>query len=94
MLRRDLHRCRAVRLAIKCIEHLESYGPGAHEKVQADALSAAVIGIRGSGVEFTPAKKLEEEDTNWQDRCQKSAPWMAHKKIVDTLGGRPAYPQR
>jgi 6-phosphofructokinase 1 len=89
-----LDRCRAVRLAIKCIERLEAYGHCAHNKVKADPVSASVIGIQGSGVVFTPVQTLEEEDTNWKDRCSKSIPWMAHKEVVDSLGGRPTYPRR
>ena len=89
-----LDRCRAVRLAIKCIEHLESYGHCAHNKVKVDPVSAAVIGIQGSGVVFTPVQTLEATDTNWKDRCSKSVPWMAYKRVVDVLGGRPEYPPR
>lgn len=86
-----MDRCRAVRLAIKCIEHLETFGKGAHNRVKKDPTSTAVIGIKGASVVFTPMKTLEEEDTDWPNRRPISAYWTGMKQVVDVLGGRPKY---
>jgi len=86
-----MDRCRAVRLAIKCIQHLEHYGRNVHNKVKTDPMSATVIGIKGASVVFTPIKKLEEEETDWPNRRPKAAFWLGMKEIVDILGGRPRY---
>lgn len=90
-----MDRCRAVRLAIKCIQHLEKYGPQpqkAPEKITQDPLSASVIGIQGADVVFSPMESLEEEGTDWKNRRPRQANWLSNKDIVDILGGRPAYP--
>ncbi|KAK3330572.1 phosphofructokinase-domain-containing protein [Apodospora peruviana] len=86
-----MDRCRAVRLAIKCIQHLEHFGRNVHNKVKMDPMSATVIGIKGASVVFTPIKKLEEEETDWPNRRPKAAFWLGMKEIVDVLGGRPRY---
>ena len=86
-----MDRCRAVRLAIKCIQHLETYGKGAQDKVRADPLSASVIGIKGAGVVFSPMKTLEERETDWPNRRPLEAYWTDMKEVVDILGGRPGY---
>ena len=88
-----MDRCRAVRLAIKCIQHLESFGCNAHNHVKKDPYSAAVIGIQGSEVVFTPMKELEEQGTDWPNRRPKAAHWLGMHEVVDILGGRPAYPK-
>jgi 6-phosphofructokinase 1 len=88
-----MDRCRAVRLAIKCIQHLEDYGRGAHNRVKKDDGSATVIGIQGSEVVFTPVKALEEQATDWPNRRPKMAHWIGMREVVDILGGRPEYPK-
>ncbi|RDA95303.1 hypothetical protein CP533_3515 [Ophiocordyceps camponoti-saundersi (nom. inval.)] len=88
-----MDRCRAVRLAIKCIQHLEDFGRNAHNRVKKDPNSTTVIGIQGTEVVFTPMKKLEEEATDWPNRRPKHAYWMHMKEVVDILGGRPQYPR-
>lgn len=58
-------------------------------------MSAAVIGIKGASVVMTPIEKLEAaEETDWANRRPKDAHWTNMSKIVDILGGRPAYPLR
>ncbi|OAQ57729.1 6-phosphofructokinase [Purpureocillium lilacinum] len=84
-----MDRCHAVRLAIKCIEHLESFGRGAHNRAKKDPSSAAVIGIQGSEVVFTPIKILEEQNTDWQNRRPNAAHWLGSYEIGNILGGRP-----
>ncbi|KAL2130225.1 hypothetical protein VTI74DRAFT_6722 [Chaetomium olivicolor] len=86
-----MDRCRAVRLAIRCIQHLEQFGCNVHNKVKNDPMSATVIGIKGASVVFTPVTKVEEEETDWPNRRPKVAFWLGMKEIVDVLGGRPKY---
>ncbi|PHH79265.1 hypothetical protein CDD80_5260 [Ophiocordyceps camponoti-rufipedis] len=88
-----MDRCRAVRLAIKCIQHLEDFGRNAHNRVKKDPNSTTVIGIQGTEVVFTPMKKLEEESTDWPNRRPKFAYWLHMREVVDILGGRPDYPR-
>ncbi|KYK57944.1 6-phosphofructokinase [Drechmeria coniospora] len=88
-----MDRCRAVRLAIKCIQHLEDFGRNAHNRVKKDPNSTTVIGIQGSEVVFTPIKVLEEEGTDWPNRRPKVAHWLSLRSVVDVLGGRPDYPK-
>lgn len=88
-----MDRCRSVRLAIKCIQHLENFGCNAHNKVKNDPDSASVIGIQGSEVVFTPMKDLEEKGTDWPNRRPKAAHWLDMRDVVDILGGRPEYPR-
>lgn len=88
-----MDRCRSVRLAIKCIQHLESFGCDAHNHVKKEPNSAAVIGIQGSEVVFTPMKELEEKGTDWPNRRPKMAHWLDMRDVVDILGGRPDYPR-
>ncbi|KAH8661935.1 6-phosphofructokinase-like protein [Xylariales sp. PMI_506] len=89
-------RDRAVRLAIRCMQHLEKFGPvAAHSPatVKADPLSACVIGIQGAAVVFTGLEKLEAQDTDWKNRRPMAAHWRDLKEVVDILGGRPPYPK-
>ncbi|KAI5467788.1 6-phosphofructokinase [Mariannaea sp. PMI_226] len=88
-----MDRCRAVRLAIKCVQHLEKFGCNAHNHVKYDPMSTVVIGIQGSEVVFTPMKLLEENDTDWPNRRPKTAHWMDLSEVVNMLGGRPDYPK-
>ncbi|GAP84481.2 putative 6-phosphofructokinase [Rosellinia necatrix] len=91
-----MDRCRAVRLAIKCIQHLEKFGPRGYERpeeIAKDAFSASVIGIQGAAVVFSSMQELEEKETDWKNRRPISAHWMSMKSIVDILGGRPDYPE-
>ncbi|KAI1662890.1 6-phosphofructokinase [Daldinia decipiens] len=90
-----MDRCRAVRLAIKCIQHLEKYGPKPQknpEKIIQDPLSASVIGIKGAHVTFSPMDQVEENETDWKNRRPTAAHWLDNKEVVDILGGRPPYP--
>ncbi|KAH6630427.1 phosphofructokinase-domain-containing protein [Chaetomium sp. MPI-SDFR-AT-0129] len=86
-----MDRCRAVRLAIRCIQHLEQYGRNGHDRIKKDPLSASVIGIKGASVVFTPVETVEEEETDWPNRRPKAAFWVGMKEIGDILGGRPQH---
>ncbi|KAI4870286.1 6-phosphofructokinase [Hypoxylon rubiginosum] len=90
-----MDRCRAVRLAIKCIQHLETYGPTSWkhpDNITKDPLSASVIGIKGADVTFTPMAELEGNETDWKNRRPTATHWLHNKEVVDILGGRPNYP--
>jgi 6-phosphofructokinase 1 len=86
-----MDRTRAVRLAIKCIEHLETYEDRSDKHILEDPISCSVIGIKGASVVFSPMKKVEEEETDWSNRRPKDEFWMGLKDIVDVLSGRPKY---
>ncbi|KAI1328726.1 6-phosphofructokinase [Xylariaceae sp. FL0255] len=90
-----MDRCRAVRLALKCIQHLESFGPRCFEtpdKVINNPLGSSVIGIKGSEVIFSSMQDLEENETDWKNRRPTNTHWLTMKSVVDILDGRPAYP--
>ncbi|KAI0154100.1 6-phosphofructokinase [Xylariaceae sp. FL1272] len=90
-----MDRCRAVRLAIKCIQHLEGFGPRCYEdtdKTIKEPLSSSVIGIRGSEVIISAMKTIEDKETDWKNRRPIDAHWMELKEVVDILGGRPPHP--
>ena len=84
-----MDRVRACRLAVKCIQKLESYWETPADNIMKDPSSLVVIGIRGASVVFGSMVDLEKEDTNWKDRRPMSESWLAYKKIVDDLSGRP-----
>lgn len=90
-----MDRCRAVRLAIKCIQHLETFGPRGYERpeeIAQNPLSSSVIGIKGADVVFSSMQDLEENETDWKNRRPTATHWMGIKSIVDILGGRQEYP--
>ncbi|KLJ13282.1 hypothetical protein EMPG_11772 [Blastomyces silverae] len=83
-------------MAIKCIQHMETFFGLEKEKIAADPMSSVVIGIKGSEVVFGPMGPdvdrrggLEETDTDWVHRRPKNDFWMGLKELVDTLSGRP-----
>ncbi|ROV94151.1 hypothetical protein VSDG_05698 [Cytospora chrysosperma] len=88
-----MDRCRAVRLAIKCMQHLENFGKNAANRVMSDPMSSTVIGIKGASVVFTPMKEVEEKETDWANRRPLETYWSYMKETVDILGGRPPYPK-
>lgn len=86
-----MDRTRAVRLAIKCIEHLETYEDRSDKHILEDPISCSVIGIKGASVVFSSMKEVEEKDTDWPNRRPKDEFWMNLKDIVDVLSGRPRH---
>ena len=82
-------RVRAVRLAVKCIQRLESYAGKSPEQVAGDDDAYSVIGIISANVVFGAMARLEQDDTNWKDRRPKREAWMEDKVVVDILSGRP-----
>jgi 6-phosphofructokinase 1 len=88
-----MDRTRAVRLAIKCIEHLEKYEDRADSAILADPQSSTVIGIKGASVVFSSMKHVEEHETDWPNRRPKDEFWLGLKHVVDVLSGRPEIPR-
>jgi 6-phosphofructokinase 1 len=58
-----MDRTRAVRLAIKCIEHLEKYEDRADHTILSDPKSSVVIGIKGASVVLSPMEEVEAKET-------------------------------
>jgi len=88
-----MDRTRAVRLAIKCIEHLETYEDRSDERILKDPQSCTVIGIKGASVVFSPMNEVEEKETDWPNRRPKDEFWVELKHVVDILSGRPEIPR-
>lgn len=88
-----MDRIRALRLALRCVQHLENFSGRSRDEIDADEMSSVVIGIRGSEVVFSPMsgeQGLEATDTDWEHRCPKNEFWMKLRHLVDTLSGRPS----
>lgn len=84
-----MDRVRAVRLAVKCMQFIEQFAGRPHEDIAKDPMSAAVIGIKGASVQFSPMEELERWDTDWKERRPKDEFWLGLKGTVDVLSGRP-----
>lgn len=88
-----MDRTRAVRLAIKCIEHLETYEDRKDETILNDPQSCTVIGIKQAKVTFSAMKDVEEKETDWPNRRPKNEFWLDLRGTVDSLSGRPVVPR-
>jgi 6-phosphofructokinase 1 len=88
-----MDRTRAVRLAIKCMEHLEAFAGLSSDEIYANPKATSVIGIRGASVVFTDMVTVETTETDWKARRPKQAFWEPLRHIVDTLSGRPDVPR-
>lgn len=91
-----MDRIRALRMAIKCVQHIEEYASTPADEIAADEKSCVVIGIRGSEVVFSPMggeNGLEETDTDWAHRRPLNEFWLKLRGLVDTLSGRPTEDQ-
>lgn len=84
-----MDRVRAVRFGVKSLQHIEQYAGRTRKEIADDPMSAAIIGVRGSKVKFSPMERIEREETDWKDRRPKNEFWMNLIDIVDTLSGRP-----
>ncbi|KAF2167047.1 hypothetical protein M409DRAFT_66137 [Zasmidium cellare ATCC 36951] len=84
-----MDRVRAVRFGVKSLQYLETMYGKSKDEIAKDPMSAAVIGIRGARVKFSPMEKIEREETDWKDRRPKDEFWMSLVNVVDTLSGRP-----
>ncbi|KAL4875227.1 phosphofructokinase-domain-containing protein [Aspergillus karnatakaensis] len=86
-----MDRIRALRMAIKCLMHLESYAGKSKDEIAADEMSATVIGIKGSQVLFSAMggeSGLEENETDWARRRPKAEFWLQLQDTVNILSGR------
>ena len=84
-----MDRVRAVRLAVKCVQHLESFAAKSGEEIEENKDSAAVIGIRGVSVVIQDMEKLEDTETDWKDRRPENEFWVGLRETIDMLSGRP-----
>lgn len=88
-----MDRVRALRMSIKCMQHIETYAGNSADEINADPLSAAVIGVQGSQVLFLPMggeSGLEATETDWSRRRPKSEFWLDLQDVVNVLSGRSA----
>lgn len=86
-----MDRVRALRMAIKCMQHIESYAGKSRDEIAKDEYSASVIGVKGSQVLFSPMGGpggLEVTDTDWAKRRPKHEFWLELQDLVDVLSGR------
>lgn len=86
-----MDRIRALGMAIKCIQHIESYAETPREQISADEMSVSVIGIKGSEMLFSPLggpDGLEAREANWGRRRPKKEYWLELQDIVNILSGR------
>ncbi|OBT51981.1 6-phosphofructokinase [Pseudogymnoascus sp. 24MN13] len=88
-----MDRIRAVRLSIKCIEHLEKIAGASAQTIADDALSSSVIGIRGASVTITSLEQVQSKETDWANRRPLEVFWKDIEPVVDTLSGRPEIPR-
>jgi 6-phosphofructokinase 1 len=84
-----MDRVRAVRFAVKSIQHIESYAGFTRDEISKDPMSCAVIGIRGAQVRLSGMEKIENEETDWKHRRPKDEYWEALTGLGDVLAGRP-----
>lgn len=86
-----MDRVRAMRMAIRCMQHIEGYAGKSGDEIAADPLSSAVIGVKGSRVLFSPMggeTGLEATETDWVRRRPKSEFWLELQDVVNVLSGR------
>ncbi|OKL62420.1 ATP-dependent 6-phosphofructokinase [Talaromyces atroroseus] len=86
-----MDRVRALRMAIKCMQHLESFVGKSPDEIAQDEFSSSVIGVKGSQVLFSPMGGpggLEFTDTDWDKRRPKNEFWLELQGLVDILSGR------
>lgn len=86
-----IDRIRGFRLAVKCMEHLESFAGSSADEIMNDERSATVIGFKGSHVCLSPfggSTGVEATDADWQRQRPVNEPWMEVQSVVDALSGR------
>ncbi|KAJ6091199.1 hypothetical protein N7467_003168 [Penicillium canescens] len=86
-----MDRVRALRMAMRCMQHIEGYAGQSRDAIAADPLSSAVIGVKGSQVLFSPMggkSGLEATETDWTRRRPKSEFWLELQDVVNVLSGR------
>ncbi|KAE8420312.1 phosphofructokinase 1 [Aspergillus pseudocaelatus] len=89
-----MDRIRALRMAIRCMQHIEGFSGKSADEIAADELSATVIGVKGSQVLFSPmggANGLEATETDWPRRRPKNEFWLDLQSTVNILSGRASF---
>jgi 6-phosphofructokinase 1 len=84
-----MDRVRSVRLAVKCVEHLENMQELRPKPVPEQDEMFAVIGVRSSKLVFTPISTLWDYETEVDTRRPNKIHWNGLIKIADMLVGRP-----
>lgn len=84
-----MDRVRAVRLAVKCVEHLEQMQSLRNNQLPEQDEMYSVIGIRASKLVFTPISVLWDYETEVATRRPNRIHWNGMIKIADMLVGRP-----
>ncbi|KAF9894718.1 hypothetical protein FE257_006608 [Aspergillus nanangensis] len=86
-----IDRIRAFRMAIKCMEHLESFAGRSADEIMDDDHSVTVIGIKDSHICLSPfggQHGVEATETDWQRQRPSNELWMELQDVVDALSGR------
>ncbi|KAL3481365.1 phosphofructokinase-domain-containing protein [Aspergillus californicus] len=86
-----MDRIRALRMAIRCLMHLENFSGKSKDEIAASEESASVIGIKGSQVLFSNMggkDGLEATETDWTRRRPKAEFWLELQDTVNILSGR------
>lgn len=84
-----MDRVRAVRFGVKSLQHLETFAGKNKAEIAGDPMSASIIGIKRSRVEFSPMETVERDETDWKNRRPKDEFWLSWKDTVNMLSGRP-----
>ncbi|KAF2665589.1 6-phosphofructokinase [Microthyrium microscopicum] len=84
-----MDRVRAVRFAVRSLQHLESFAGWSREEIANDPTTVSVIGIRGAKVQFSAMETVENEETDWKHRRPKAEYWRGLTGLGDILAGRP-----
>ncbi|KNG86702.1 6-phosphofructokinase [Aspergillus nomiae NRRL 13137] len=86
-----IDRIRAFRLAVKCMEHLETFTDQSPDEIMNDENSATVISIKQSRILLLPMggpTGVEATDTDWKRQRPKTQSWLEIQEAVDSLSGR------
>ncbi|GMF91807.1 unnamed protein product [Aspergillus oryzae] len=89
-----MDRIRALRMAIRCMQHIETFSGKSADEIAADELSATVIGVKGSQVLFSQMggpNGLEATETDWARRRPKDEFWLDLQSTVNILSGRASF---
>ncbi|GMG31957.1 unnamed protein product [Aspergillus oryzae] len=89
-----MDRIRALRMAIRCMQHIETFSGKSADEIAADELSATVIGVKGSQVLFSQMggpNGLGATETDWARRRPKDEFWLDLQSTVNILSGRASF---
>lgn len=82
-----MDRVRATRLAIKCMQFIESHGTLSRQSRDVPE-TAAVIGIRGQSLVLSPIEGLMDNEADESERRPRAAWWKGIKETANILSGR------